>query len=435
MKAFLSAAFLGLLFCTGCASTKTVAQPVDVHNTPVDVTIDHLAGTISPAGLIRKRPGDIVHVQIVRTDLSCFTFNVKTALTPPGVTTQSVTEPSDVVDFGVRYDGDPLTITISAVKLTGATCSLVERKTGGDLGPWEINVANDGWDLAFAGAFTADNLTDPTYTIEQSSAATSAGDPAKYKIFKTKGDQVRLGSAAMVHLYHTEPDPNGKGGVNWVPFSFGLGVGDTAHVRYYLGTGARFDKKLFLNAGVVLGSQKTLSNIPADRTTTEANFLTSHGGSRTAAKFFFSVSYSFIGVGPDNFKGAFTSVAPAPAPPAQPPADPDVNADVTKAGASDSFTYKLEVSNGGGNADNVTIDSTFPATVAKASWKVKATGGAQCGSDQTDQAKFHIASVSLPKGGGCEYDVTLDKPAAFTAPTDVTTTVTDKDGTVIFPAQ
>jgi hypothetical protein len=440
MKTYLSAAAVALLVCVSCASTKPAAAPPKVEDTPVDVTIDHASGLITPSGLIRKRPGDVIHIQIQHTNLDCYSFNANVAATTSGqedVTTHALDQHTD---FGVRYDGDPITITIAAFPRAGATgCPVLpDRKPGGTPGPWEIKVANDGWDLAFAGAFTADNLTDPKFSIEQSSPATSAGAPAQYTIFKDKGDSVRLGSAAMVHLYHTEPDPNGGGGVFVVPFSFGLGVGDASHVRYYMGPGIRFDKKLFLNLGVVLGPQATLSHRPSG-TTTDANFLTSHSGTRTAAKFFFSVSYSFIGVGPDAFKGPFSSVMPQPSNP--PPSDgggeenPDVQATVSKAATGDAFTYKLEVTNDGADAEDLSLESAFPAT-AKGTWKIKATGGADCGAEQaTAQAKLTATIAALPKKGKCEYDVTLDQPATFTAPTDVRTTVKDADGTTIFPAQ
>lgn len=327
MKKVLFAGALALLLLTSCVSSRpTAAQTsVDVASTPVDVFINQRTGLVSPAGLIRKQPGGIVHIQIQETNADCFSYNVTTSAAPE--TVAETPELNQTLDFGVRYDGDPIIVQIAAYPTGASGCptNLPDRTPGKSPGPWEIKVANDGWDLAFAGAFTADNLTDPTFTIEQTTAATPAdpnanppkpAQPAKYTIFKEQGDRVRLGSAAMVHLYHTEPDPLGRGGVNWVPFSFGLGVGDAAHVRYYLGTGVRFDKKLFLNAGVVLGSQKTLNRRPGPGETTEdANFLTSHGGSRTAAKFFFSVSYSFIGVGPEAFKGPFTTVTPQPSNP------------------------------------------------------------------------------------------------------------------------
>lgn len=434
MKAYLFAAALGLILCSSCATTKPVATPVDIHNTPVDVTIDHLGGTISPGGLIRKRPGDIVHIQIANTSRECFQFNVVTAPTP-GVAANNVPE-LETLDFGVRYDGDPITITIAAYKKNNDCPTLPERKPGDTPGPWEIKVANDGWDLAFAGAFTADNLTDPTFTIEETTPAKPAvpmvgntpaqdAQPAKYTIFKEQGDRVRLGSAAMVHLYHTEPDPLGRGGVNWVPFSFGLGVGDSAHVRYYLGTGVRFDKKLFLSAGAVLGSQKTLNRRPSDGITTDANFLTSHGGSRTAAKFFFSVSYSFIGVGPEAFKGPFTAVAPAPAP-APEPTEPKIEATPTSPGDG---TFQLSVSNSGAEAKGV-LDLPFPQGLT-GTWTVSPSGAAQCGDLPTAQngEKSLTRTIDLPKDGSCDYTVTLLPAASVPQKAMLHTTVTASDTT------
>jgi hypothetical protein len=443
MKAYLFAAALAVLLCTSCAlfrpapPTATPAQPA--ASIPVDVIIDHRSGVISPSGLIRKRPGDPVHIQIQHTNLECFSFNVTTA---PTIGAQDVRD--DTVDFLVNYDGDPITISIAAEKRTGATCDLVERKAGTPPGPWEIKVANDGWDLAFAGAFTTDNLSDPKFTIEEKTAAKPAvpvignnpaqdAQPATYEIFKSKGDAYRLGSAAMVHLYHTEPDPLGRAGVHLVPFSFGLGVGDSAHVRYYLGTGIRFDKKLFLNAGVVLGPQATLNRLPKDNITTDANFLTSHAGSRTSAKFFFSVSYSFIGVGPDAFKGPFTTVTPQPSTPATSagatPSAAAVVASISMPAEGEKIHYKLSVSNGGAEVKGATLEHTFPAGVTGL-WTVKAAAGApDCGKAPVANTpeKSITRLITLPKDSQCDYGVTLTTIANIAQPANLPTTVTAGD--------
>jgi hypothetical protein len=447
MKAYLFAAALAILLSTSCAMIQKAAPsaaPVDVASTPVDVFIDQTSGLINPAGLIRKRPGDVVHIQIQNTNTDCFSYNVATAPTP-SVSTFDLSEHAMTQsrDFGVRYDGDPITISIAAYPTGISGCpTLPDRMPGKSPGPWEIKVANDGWDLAFAGAFTADNLTDPKFTIEETTAAKAAVDgppaqpaqPAKYTVFKGKGDSVRLGSAAMVHLYHTEPDPLGRGGVNWVPFSFGLGVGDSAHVRYYLGTGIRFDKKLFLSAGAVLGSQATLNRSPNDMPTTDANFLTSHAGSRTAAKFFFSVSYSFIGVGPDAFKGSFTTVTPQPS---NPPVsgggggdatdDPNISVTATTQAAD---TYTLVVENTGADAMGAALVHNFPSGVT-AKWTVTATGNAVCGELPTEPESSLTRTIDLPKSGKCEYVVKTTGGAAVSDPDKLPTTIL-VDGAKIF---
>jgi len=217
-------------------------------------------------------------------------------------------------------------------------------------------------------------------------------------------------------------------------FRFGLGVGDNSNVRYLLGTGIRFDKKLFLTVGAVLGPQKTLSNIPKNGMTPDANFLKTNGGTRTAGKLFFSVSYSFIGVGADTFRKPFSSIlTPQPSNSTTSGGggdgsdDPNISVEA-KSQAAD--TYTLVVENTGADAMGAALVHNFPSGVT-AKWTVTATGNAVCGELPTDPESSLTRTIDLPKKGKCEYVVKTTGGAAVTDPDKLPTTIL-VDGVKIF---
>jgi hypothetical protein len=429
-------AFVGL----GCRSMRPTTSATASTSQP-DVVIDHNGGgNPDPAGTILKRPGENVHIQVRNTNTSCFSFNTTVAPTQPAVPANAATVPMDqTIDFNVRYDGTPTTITIAAYPNPGAVgCpTLASRAPGGDPGPWLIHVATDGWDLAFSGAFTTDKLTDPNYTLVPGTkpSPTAGGTPTSgFIVTKNEGDQYRLGSAAMVHLYHTDPDPLGRAGITWAPISFGLGVGDASHVRYYVGSGVRFDKKLFLTAGAVFGSRKSL---PAGLTngafTTDQNALSTMG-SHTARAMFFSISYSFVGVGPDAFKASFTapsSTAPAAASGQTANTNASSAATITFEGtpASSGATYQLSITNKGSDITDAILTHAFPNTVPGV-WTVSPSASAECGAAATsDQTSLSAKITKLPKEAKCTYIVTLHPPQSTPLPNalQLKTTLTGSD--------
>jgi len=432
---------LALIAMLLSACAHVPPQPSDSSTPPVDVTIYHAKGGIQdPAGTIIKRPGDNVRIRIANTNTHCYAFNQ--TVTP--TTTRNEETPAVAIQrfdedvfFNARYDGTPLTITIAAFRRdTSSACDPGgERKPGQDPGPWQINVTTDGWDLAFSGAFTGDKLTDPVFSIKPGSepSPTPGGQSTPgYFVTQEHGrqDKYRLGSAAMVHLYHTDPNALGWRGINWAPVSFGLGVGDSAHVRYYLGTGVRFDKKLFLTVGSVFGPVKALpSSVGADGFTTDANALAATS-SRTLRKIFFSVSYSFIGVGADAFKGPFGTATPAPSGSSSNQKAPGgsgehlaIAIDTTTANATKDYTISVK-NDGTSDVDNAALDHQVPGG-AKATFAVN--GGSTCGVDSSTAVAEIKTPLSLKKGSTCEYAIKLAKSSiAASTPKTAVATVTVK---------
>lgn len=424
------ATFVALL-AVGCASTSR--QPL----TPYDIVINHSSGVMSPVGLLKKRPGEIVKVQIRETNLDCFIFN-------PTVTEQAQEqrrsarsarrEAKTTEEFEVLYDGVPLELTIEAVKKPNVSgcANLVEFKQGGDRPPWKILIKTDGWDLAFAGAFTADGLTNPEFeavpaTRTKMDGTTETG--VTLREVERGRDEARLGAAATVHLYHTDPERIGMWSVNWVPVSFGLGIGENSQTRYYLGTGLKFDRKLFLTVGMAIGSVNYMpTGLDANNFTTNTNIL-SLIPSRTERTWFAGISYSFAGVGPDAFRGPFSAVKPAPAGgqstgdtgSGDDKAEAKVEVSVTTAGAN--AKYSFDVSNVGEADGEFKIAHKAPTGLTIATWKCTATSGgcpnpaagtgdisATVTFDVGKKLTFEVATTGTPTANGT-VTVTVDSTA------------------------
>ena len=253
----------------------------------VTVTISHKLGTVTPAGTIELARGDYLTIEVIQTNLECYTFNLKEIkpAPPPGTKALAADPYTEKIVFSLTHiDASAYEITVT--KKPGAECKLDGNK-------WQIDVLTHGWGIGFGGAFTVDSLTDPVFSLQPATRQKPSGETEQGFAPVENPDQrdeFKLGSAAMVHLYHSDPDKFGRGGINWVPVTFGIGVNDEK-VRYFIGSGIRFNTHLFLTVGGVLGSQNRLPNGLAF--TTELNAL-AELPTKTDHGWFFSLSYTFL---------------------------------------------------------------------------------------------------------------------------------------------
>ncbi len=322
------------IFCViSCSVIGTPKPQTAPSTTPqpkpeiADAVIDH-SGHVDPDGPIYKGANEDVVVRIVNTDPRCFIYKGWTVPTPSEAAAR-VTEVTLRANTG--SPGPPAILRITAVKNPRAPqdcdfAAMPERKVGGDPGPWEIRILRAGWDLAFSGAYTADSLTNPVYGLVPGSVptdTTSTQTTTGYYIqrFADQEDTLRLGAAAMIHAVRSGPHSFSRWDTGFAP-TFGIGV-ESNTLRYFLGPGLRFGDKFYLSAGVAIGSVTRLpaglsaskpTDNPRDRTsfTTNANAL-SNPPTTTRVGYFFGVSFSFAGVGPDTFKGTFRELDAKPA--------------------------------------------------------------------------------------------------------------------------
>ena len=263
--------------------------------------LDHLVGGQS-VGTITLSDGETFTIRVVKTNTDCFTFNQAVAKPDPN---KNQAPGSQEVSWDVIHSSDVGSYIITATKRAGKPCD--ESPLGN--ARWEIPVRTKGWQLAASGAFTTDKLTNPLFFAQKE---TNDKGEAGFVVKRDRDaeDKYRLGAAAMLHLYHDSLPFTFADGFGWVPVSFGLGVAEGSTARYYVGTSARFQRKLFLTVGTVFGS--------ADRLPTglrEGDFITDNNrlnelGSKTNAKIFFALSFTFMDVDLGGFKGRFAASPP-----------------------------------------------------------------------------------------------------------------------------
>ncbi len=413
-----------ILVLCACNRQSTIRPQTTPSSAPADVIISHKNGSVSALGTIHRRRGDTVHIQLIDTDTDCFAYNASVVETPKAADGKELPF-TNVVDFYTTFWGDPITVSIEARQInTSTVCAgAAEHVAGKTPGPWLVNITTDGWDLAFSGAYLADTVTDPVYAlvpgkkqIDPEPAAKTAGFSVQR--FKEQEDRWHRGVAAMVHVIHTDPRAFAWHDIAWAPISFGLGIGDNADVRYYLGTGIRWGDKFYLTAGPMIGSSKRLPNGLTTDTQLEANFTTNASAlatlpTRTRTGFFVGVSYSFATVNANSFNGPFAAVAPKPA---------------QAAATSQTQTPTT------GNASEVAVkEESLPgSTSAKPMYKITLTNG---GTAAVTGARFvHSVypagstkvdcSACTTKTFARDVDTTIDlqpqQAIAFTVMTDLT---------------
>ncbi len=292
LGACIIACFLAML-CTGLLHGQ---------GNPVVVTDFSVQGSI---GFLSLRKNQEFQVRITSVPRGCYIFNRTKAKLDPDRTARAVSPaPVDVV-LSFHHDGRSTRYIVEATRRKIAAC---DSKAGPESLKWEIEVETLGWKLGFAGAFTLDSLTSDQFFLQPLGAS---NDQPQFNVMVSEEskDDLNLGAAAMIHLYHNSNFAKGM----WAPVSFGLGVDSGSEARYYVGTSLRFNTSLFLTGGAVFGSVETLPvGIRPGMTTTDANLL-SNLGSRTEAGFFFSLSYSFGNINEAFFSRRFNNESPTDA--------------------------------------------------------------------------------------------------------------------------
>jgi hypothetical protein len=401
---------LGSVLCLLVAGWMiVVARPVQAE---VDVTIDHYQLTQNPSGLIKMKRGEALLLHIVNTNVKCFEFNQSSIeRTSPSAQQRSMQGSlhPDNVDLTIIHDGLPRDYVIEAINRPGVagSCSDLEPHR------WTVSVESGEWDLAFAGAFTADRLVDPAFSLD-AGTMTSASGTVTQGFYVHRNGSWTLGAAAMVHIYHTDPERlTGsflkRWSINWVPVSFGLGINGTdSNTRYFFGTGLRFDTKLFLIGGVALGSVSRLPNgLQEGGFTTNPNALTGLT-KRTGGAVFVGLSYSFLNTGVAPFQSRIQSNPPLP----QTPLPPALT--ISAPSATGAGTCTVTVANGGStdaNGATVDLDVAQGESATVKTWTCTGTG---CTKPNGSGAISGLP-LTLPAKASVNLTIALDKTAKISA--------------------
>lgn len=281
----------------------------------LSVTINHRQGVQNPVAQFELKEGETLQVEVTNTNLDCFEFNQRSSSDQRDAALAAGDLTPDNVQWDIIHDGDTSKYIVEAKKRPdpsescGEVFKLLSERT------WEIQVATYGWSVGFGGAFTIDKLTNPVFSLTPGSRTDASGNAEQgflVTVDDEAGDDYRLGAAATVHLFHSDPEFLGRAGVAWVPLSFGLGVGESSRARYFVGTGVRFDTRLFLSIGRVFGSVERLPNgLRSGSFTTSENALSTLG-SRTDDAWFVSLSYNFMDIDLSPFGSPFKAQTPAP---------------------------------------------------------------------------------------------------------------------------
>jgi hypothetical protein len=292
----------------------------------LEVELDHATGVAKPAGTISLRDDEVLVLKVANTSRQCFTFNL-TEVEETRADLQAEKDPKvsfgDMVELRVTHREEVVAYEVEVKLKPNLSSELKTACSERSNITFKIPVDTYGWALAFAGAFTYDELTDPVFSLEVGVENPDAAPEMQRQGFFVREspdeeDDFTLGAAAMVHLYHSDPErlrpfflPESCQ-VNWAPLSFGLGISDQSEARYFVGTTLRFGKKMFLVIGGVFGARERLPNgLALGDFTTDANSLKTLG-SKTDSALFVGLSYSFLNTGAAPFQNAFKEVKPAP---------------------------------------------------------------------------------------------------------------------------
>jgi hypothetical protein len=250
------------------------------------VAFDHLKTDGDRSYVLKLSDGEPFQVRITSTCPEVFSYEVH------GIVREEDQEPGLDAKAGKaletkvlpvihdeKYGGYIVTIQkVDTVPSTSPCFPLLSRTL-------MISTPKMTWDLSFSGGFTLTTLNNPHYYLRPH--PTEAGKK-QVQEDATKEDDVNLGIATYVHLYHHR--------LPWLAGTFGLGIRDQSKTEYYLGAGYRFSDKATVNAGLVFGPVTRLKDgVNVNDAITDDNVL-NDPPTRTRRGFFVGISYSFIDV-------------------------------------------------------------------------------------------------------------------------------------------
>lgn len=265
-----------LAFTAGSAQASNGAEVLP------KVVFDHQNGELLTPPSLRLRDGQVFTVIIENTLPELFIYEVAgielNPDAPGGTESRGKLLPPKRKTLFIRHEA----------KYAGYIVRIKPRPGEDTQGLSEvelvISVDTQQWDLDFAGAFTASELSDPVYSLQ----TRNEGDEEATFIVRDREaeDDFKLGIGAFVHLFHTRRP--------WAALTFGLGINEDNKTTYFIGPSWRWGDKGALTAGVALGS---IARLPAgaqeNAPTTDTNVL-GQLGTRTVPRFFVGFSYAFI---------------------------------------------------------------------------------------------------------------------------------------------
>jgi hypothetical protein len=296
-------------------SVSTVGQ---ASTSDKEVVIYHDTQVRQPSSTVGLAKGDALNIRITHTIDWCYTYNLTSLPKAQADLREAGRAPftQDVL-LPVVHDGKGPGYRVAIKKRSHLTSTEKARCWLPEV-DFDIPVETLAWSLGFAGAFTGDGIPQRVYFLEKGTKRIDNVDTSGFFVRQNKSaeDRAALSTAAMIHLFHSDPDKYSllRGFANWAPVSFGLAVGSDSKAKYLLGSSLRFDDHLYLTAGLALGPSPRLPNsldLRGNNFTTEATALDSLP-SRTGAGWFIGVSYTFLG---KNLANRFS--APFATPPAE----------------------------------------------------------------------------------------------------------------------
>lgn len=296
--------FIGVIVCALGAEAATVTYGFQHFS-------DNRNRTIS----VEADPGDTLEFVISETCADSFTFRML------GIERQPAAEDREGAFAAPNQCAADDTETLSIVVGSAYSGYLVEivprdnvaegflRREGAEVVCTEENddcksasrltlvllLAEDPWNIEFAGGFAFSDLTDPRYGARTE----NVGGAPQSVVVRDSGaeDSMSLGLVAMIHA---TPRRFPK-----LAASFGLGVGDDSSTDYFLGASYRAGGRFFITVGKHWGAVERLkTGLQVGDVLADPNDLNSLP-TRTDSGFFLSVTYSFLDPGANAFRGGF----------------------------------------------------------------------------------------------------------------------------------
>jgi len=306
-----------LVFCAAFLATSSSASAAECERGTRRIKFDHGKNAATDPGIVSLKAGETFQLEIDGTHPECFDYSYRAIELPVDVRAgQGGLSPADICLQTIVHDGKPRDYLVFITKKDPfpSKCSRVTLPTRDENNPWVVPVRTLGWTAGFAGGFTFDGLTDPSYGLVAAEREVDGMSEKGFQVIRQseRDDDYSLGAAAMVHVFHTDPSRlRLLRWANWAPLTFGLAVNNGSDVRYFLGTSLRFSDQAFLSAGAVFGGRDRL---PAGVDLTDNSFTTNSNAlnsldTRTDVGWFVGVSYAFLG---DTAKNALEGAVSTP---------------------------------------------------------------------------------------------------------------------------